>query len=193
MSSRGGSSASAWRALAGSGTVRRLRRVLPLAFVPPYRVDRAPATIRSLEWRLVRPLSEFGDVRLGDLRTGEIAAWEATLPPRFRHDVVRALRMVLDAAVRREYLPRNPAKATGKHARPSRRREGGALEPGDVDASRTSSAPRTTRRRSSGRGATCDLPSSWRSSAATTTAMSCTFGERSTASGRGTDPRTHGA
>ncbi len=75
-----------------------------------------------------RPCSSRGS----DLRTGELAAWEATLPPRFRHDVVRALRQVLDAAVAWEYLPRNPAKATGKNVRPAVV-ERIALEPADVD------------------------------------------------------------
>jgi integrase len=77
-------------------------------------------------------LEAFGDVRLSDLRTGEIAAWEATLPPRFRHDVVRALRMVLDAAVAWEYLPKNPAKATGKNPSPAVV-ESVVLEPAEVE------------------------------------------------------------
>jgi integrase len=77
-------------------------------------------------------LEPFGDVRLSDLRTGEIAAWEATLPPRFRHDVVRALRMVLDAAVAWEYLPKNPAKATGKNPSPAVV-ESVVLEPAEVE------------------------------------------------------------
>ena len=47
-------------------------------------------SVATLRARLVRPLAEFGDVSMGELRTGEIAAWEATLPPRFRYAVVRA-------------------------------------------------------------------------------------------------------
>jgi integrase len=101
-------------------------------YLERYAADRAPVTVKSLRWRLVRPLQVFGDVRLSELRTGEIAAWEATLPPRFRHDVVRALRMVLDAAVAWEYLAKNPAKATGKNPAPVVV-ESVALEPGDVD------------------------------------------------------------
>ena len=101
-------------------------------FVARYRVDRAPATVSSLEWRLVRPLAAFGDVQLSDLRTGEIAAWEATLPPRFRHDVVRALRQVLEAAVAWEHLARNPAKATGRNPAPAVL-ERTVLEPDDVE------------------------------------------------------------
>jgi len=101
-------------------------------YLARFQVDRSPATVKSLGWRLARPLAEFGDVQLSDLRTGEIAGWEATLPPRFRHDVVRALRQVLDAAVAWEYLARNPARATGKNVRPAVL-ERIALEPSDVD------------------------------------------------------------
>jgi len=101
-------------------------------YLERYAADRSPATVRSLQWRLVRPLREFGDVRLTELRTGELAAWEASLPPRFRHDVVRALRMVLDAAVAWQHLERNPAKATGKNPSPPVV-ERAVLEPGDVE------------------------------------------------------------
>jgi hypothetical protein len=53
-------------------------------YIARYEADRAAVTVQTLKWRLVRPLAEFGDVKLSDLRTGEIAAWETTLPPRFR-------------------------------------------------------------------------------------------------------------
>ena len=101
-------------------------------FLERYAADRSPASVKSLRWRLVRPLREFGDVQLPDLRTGELAAWEASLPPRFRHDVVRALRMVLDAAVAWEHLTKNPAKATGKNPAPAVV-ERAVLEPEDVE------------------------------------------------------------
>ncbi len=101
-------------------------------FLERYAADRAPATVRSLQWRLVRPLREFGDLRLTELRIGELAAWEASLPPRFRHDVVRALRMVLDAAVAWQHLAANPAKATGKNPSPPVV-ERAVLEPGDLE------------------------------------------------------------
>jgi integrase len=101
-------------------------------YLARYQVDHAPATVQSLRWRLVRPLQVFGDVRLSDLRTGEIAAWEGTLPPRFRHDVMRAMRMVLDAAVAWQYLEKNPAKATGKNPAPPVV-ERIVLEPADIE------------------------------------------------------------
>ncbi|HSF60805.1 MAG TPA: hypothetical protein VLA69_03865 [Gaiellaceae bacterium] len=56
----------------------------------------------------------------------------ATLPPRFRYSVVRALREVLDAAVSCEYLERNPAKATGRNTVPEVV-ERLVLEPKDVE------------------------------------------------------------
>jgi integrase len=101
-------------------------------YLARYEADRSPVTVRTIKWRLVRPLDEFGDINLSDLRTGELAAWEATLPPRFRYSVVRALRQVLDAAVAWEYLAHNPAKATGKNPKPTIV-ERVALEPADVD------------------------------------------------------------
>ncbi|MBA3402305.1 MAG: site-specific integrase [Actinobacteria bacterium] len=101
-------------------------------YIARYEADRSPVTVATLKARLVRPLAEFGGVNLADLRTGELAAWEATLPPRFRYAVVRALRQVLDAAVAWEYLSRNPAKATGRNHAPVVV-ERIALEPSDVD------------------------------------------------------------
>lgn len=89
-------------------------------------------SVETLRWRLARPLELFGGRDLDDLRTGEIAAWESTLPPRFRHAVVRALRQVLDAAVAWEYLDRNPAKATGANPAPEVL-ERAVLEPRDID------------------------------------------------------------
>jgi integrase len=71
-------------------------------------------------------------VKLSEIRAGEIAAWEAALPPRFRYAVVRALRQVLDAAVDWEYLARNPAKATGRNPQPEVV-ERSVLEPQDVE------------------------------------------------------------
>jgi integrase len=101
-------------------------------YLERYEALRSPVTVATLRARLVRPLAEFGDVSLGDLRTGEIAALEATLPPRFRYAVVRALRQVLDAAVAWDYLARNPAKATGRNPAPPVL-ERAALETADVD------------------------------------------------------------
>jgi integrase len=96
-----------------------------------YEAIRAPASVRSLRYRLVRPLAEFGDVPLAELRTAEIAVWEASLPERFRHDVVRALSMVCRAAVEWGQLDRSPV--VGPNPAPSViERE--ILTPAEVDA-----------------------------------------------------------
>jgi integrase len=100
-------------------------------YIARYEAIRAPASVRSLRYRLVRPLAEFGDVPLTDLRTAEIAAWEASLPPRFRHDVVRALSMVCRAAVEWGQLERSPV--VGPNPAPVVI-ERGILTPAEVEA-----------------------------------------------------------
>jgi integrase len=101
-------------------------------FLTRYEAIRSPVSAQTLRWRLVRPLDEFGDTELGELRVGEIAAWEATLPPRFRHAVMRAFRQLCAAAVEWGYLAANPAK-TGANPQPGViERE--ILSPAEVDA-----------------------------------------------------------
>lgn len=87
-------------------------------YIARYEAIRAPATVRALKWRLVRPLKEFGDTPLDELRVAEIASWEAALPPRFRHDVIRAFRMLGKAAVEWGFLASNPV-ATGPNPAPA--------------------------------------------------------------------------
>jgi integrase len=91
-----------------------------------------PRTIATLRERLChqRDLGEdeacrcatcsFGEVPLRDLErmAGEIAAWQAGLPERSRYGVVQALRQTLEAAVRWEYMARNPAKLAGRNRQP---------------------------------------------------------------------------
>jgi integrase len=101
-------------------------------YLERYAAIRSPSSVQTLRWRLVRSRREFGDMKLAELRTGELAAWEAALPPRFRYAVVRALRQVLDAAVQWEFLVKNPAKATGKNPAPPVL-ERVILEPAEVD------------------------------------------------------------
>jgi integrase len=108
-----------------------LREFTEERFLPRYEALRSPVSVATLKARLKRPLAEFGDVKLDELRTGEIAAWEATLPPRYRHALMRALRQVLDGAVAWEYVDRNVAKLTGKNPAPPVL-ERAALEPADV-------------------------------------------------------------
>jgi integrase len=49
---------------------------------------------------------------------GELAAWQAALPARSRYGIVQALRQTLAAAVRWDYMSRNPAKLAGRNPEP---------------------------------------------------------------------------
>ncbi len=77
-------------------------------------------TIATLRDRLRHAVAAFGEVPLRDLErmTNEIAGWQAQLPPRAGHGITQALRQVLDAAVRWEYMRRNPAKLAGRNPKP---------------------------------------------------------------------------
>jgi integrase len=52
---------------------------------------------------------------------GDLADFRATLPERFAHDVMRALRQTLAAGVRYGYLRSNPAVAAGDNPAPAAR------------------------------------------------------------------------
>jgi integrase len=81
---------------------------------------RSEATIRTLRHRLARPLATYGDVPLAELEGmgGDLADFRATLPERFAHDVMRALRQTFAAAVRYGYMEANPAVAAGDNPAP---------------------------------------------------------------------------
>jgi integrase len=80
-------------------------------------------TIESLRERLVHATRAYGDVPLRELErmAGELAAWQATLPERSRYGIVQALRQTLAAAIRWDYMSRNPAKLAGRNPEPSPR------------------------------------------------------------------------
>jgi integrase len=62
----------------------------------------------------------FGEVPLSELErmSGEIASWQGTLPERWRHDVMQALRQALEAAVRWGHMSCNPGKLAGRNPQP---------------------------------------------------------------------------
>jgi integrase len=78
-------------------------------------------TIATLRHRLARPLGRFGDVPVVELeRMGdELAAFEATLPERFRYAVMSALRQTFRAGVAYGYLSSTPV--TWKNPQPAPR------------------------------------------------------------------------
>src|SRR5215207_3856701 len=84
---------------------------------------RSEATIRTLRHRLRRPLDTYGHVALRELEgmSGDLADFRATLPARFAHDVMRALRQTLAAGVRYGYMRSNPAVAAGDNPAPKPR------------------------------------------------------------------------
>lgn len=84
---------------------------------------RSASTIRTIRHRLKRPLEAYGGVTLRELEgmAGDLADFRATLPERFAHDVMRALRQTLAAGVRYGYLTANPAVAAGDNPTPTPR------------------------------------------------------------------------
>lgn len=92
-----------------------------------------PRTIDTLRHRLARPLAKFGDVRLRELAGmgDEIAAWERTLPERYRYSVMSALRQALRAGVSYGYLPASPIKWANPQPKPRGIR---VFTPAELDA-----------------------------------------------------------
>jgi integrase len=84
---------------------------------------RSASTVRTLRYRLRRPLDVYGDIALDQLEgmAGDLADFRATLPERFAHDVMRALRQTFAAGVRYGYMRMNPAVAAGDNPAPKPR------------------------------------------------------------------------
>ncbi|MFN0154523.1 MAG: tyrosine-type recombinase/integrase [Gaiella sp.] len=72
--------------------------------------DAQRETIDKLRWLLAKAVGEFGDRRLGELRSQEIAAWRMTIAPGHRFEATQALRQVLARAVAWGMIDVNPAK-----------------------------------------------------------------------------------
>lgn len=56
-------------------------------------------TIDKLRWLLAKATAVFGERRIGELTSQEIAAWRMTLSPGHRFEATQALRQVLHRAV----------------------------------------------------------------------------------------------
>jgi integrase len=70
----------------------------------------APATVAKLRWLLAKATDALGAVRLADLGSEAICAWQGTLPAGHRFEATQALRQVLNRAVAWELIDVNPAK-----------------------------------------------------------------------------------
>jgi hypothetical protein len=70
-----------------------------------------PRTIAKLRWLLAKATFEFGDRRVGELRSDEIGAWRAMLPEGHRFEATQALPQLLNRAVAWKIIDSNPARA----------------------------------------------------------------------------------
>ena len=82
-------------------------------FLATHEVD--PATTDKLRYELKHATREFGERRVDQLRTPELAAWRATLPARSRHQLFRSFRQVLEQAVTWNLIERNPSDRIRNH------------------------------------------------------------------------------
>src|ERR687892_510626 len=91
----------------------RVSRSLTLAeLVETYlaQYDVQPVTIEKLRYLLGKATAVFGDRRVGELTSQEIAEWRMTLSPGYRFEATQALRQVLHRAVAWGMIEINPAK-----------------------------------------------------------------------------------
>ena len=77
-------------------------------------------TVETLRERLTPAVATFGDWKLRELEHAavDIARWRGTLPQSSRYRLLLALRQCLGAAVRWQYIGRNPAKDAGPNPEP---------------------------------------------------------------------------
>jgi integrase len=72
--------------------------------------DVQAVTIEKLRWLLSKATGVFGQRRIGELTSQEIAEWRMTLSPGYRFEATQALRQVLQRAVVWGRIDMNPAK-----------------------------------------------------------------------------------
>ena len=82
-------------------------RALATAYLEQY--EAAPSSVAWLGTNLDTALRTLGDERIGDLTAQRVGAWRASLKESRRHPAHRALRQVLEAAVRWKWIEENVA------------------------------------------------------------------------------------
>jgi integrase len=82
-----------------------------------------PVTISKLRWLLDKAIVVFGDRRIGELTSQEIAEWRMNLSPGYRFEATQALRQVLSRAVVWGMLDINPAKVGVDNPTPRRKEQ----------------------------------------------------------------------
>jgi hypothetical protein len=113
--------------------------------------DAQPETIEKLRWLLTKAVAEFGDRRLGELRSHEIAAWRMKIAPGHRFEATQALRQVLTRAVAWGMIDVNPGQAGRRQPAAATNRETtvrvmGATRCGCLHAQRVQRRARDVRR-----------------------------------------------
>ena len=92
---------------------RRIARTLTLTELVETHLaqhDVQPVTIEKLRYLLGKATAAFGDRRIGELTSQEIAEWRMRLSPGYRFEATQALRQVLHRAVAWGMIDVNPAK-----------------------------------------------------------------------------------
>jgi integrase len=105
---------------------RRVSRNLTLAeLVDVYLAqhDVQPVTIAKLRWLLEKAIAVFGERRIGELTSQEIAEWRMKLSPGYRFEATQALRQVLSRAVVWGMIDINPAKVGVDNPTPRRKEQ----------------------------------------------------------------------
>jgi integrase len=103
--------------------------------------DVQPVTIKKLRWLLSKALAAFGDRRVGELTSHEIAAWRMTLLPGHRFEATQALRQVLHRATA-GMIDANPAKVGVDNPTPRRKEQRPFESWAEVDALADAIGPR---------------------------------------------------
>ena len=85
--------------------------------------DVQPVTIEKLRWLLSKANAAFGDRRIGELTSQEIAEWRMTLSPGYRFEATQALRQTLHRAVVWGMIDVNPAKVGVDNPTPRRKEQ----------------------------------------------------------------------
>src|ERR671911_556132 len=102
---------------------RVARGVTPAGLVETYLAqhDVQPGAVEKLRHLLNKATAVFGDRKIGELTSQEIAAWRMNLSPGYRFEATQALRQVLHRAVAWGMIDVNPAKVGVDN--PARRRK----------------------------------------------------------------------
>lgn len=104
-------------------------------FMHRYETGRTVRTVKTMRERLAPAQERFGSWTLAELEgaADDVASWRRSLPSEHaRYRNTRALRQVLNAALRWGYIVRNPAADFGENAQPAPR-DINPLTPDDID------------------------------------------------------------